>query len=294
MTATPAFTVAQIETAVETAKKNRGAYASLLEFYGPLFIAQEEAKGDIRLDPIVISDDTLSAKRKEKLPLVRYSEFIIDEQPLLDLFDTLCRIAGQANPNMAASVSALQKAVQASRLDPRSLFTALLREDDAFFDAAAQAIGADKQIMAFIAYSCVHPCAALCAEQLSIYLKTGDSWKEGYCPICGSLPGISTLEGEGERFLACSFCWHKWAAPRIGCPFCGNIDSRKLRYAYSEQEKEYRIDICDGCGKYIKTVDARKADRFLYLPLEQVTTLHLDIHAQEKGFESGSHLPLQA
>ena len=59
-----------------------------------------------------------------------------------------------------------------------------------------------------------------------------------------------------------------------------------MSYFYSEEEKEYRVDVCDGCGKYIKTVDIRKTDRLLYPPLEQVSTLHLDIQAREKGLKS--------
>ena len=101
---------------------------------------------------------------------------------------------------------------------------------------------------------------------------------------------LSMFEGEvGERFLLCGFCWHKWSSKRLYCPFCDNTDNKTLNYLYSEEEKEYRIDLCDKCKKYIKTIDTRKTERIIYPPLEQVATLHLDIKAKEMKYESGIH-----
>ena len=60
-----------------------------------------------------------------------------------------------------------------------------------------------------------------------------------------------------------------------------------LGYFFSEEENEYRVYTCDNCKKYIKTIDTVKIDRFIYPPLEQVVTLHLDMQANQKGFESG-------
>ena len=65
-----------------------------------------------------------------------------------------------------------------------------------------------------------------------------------------------------------------------------------LHYFFSAEEKDYRIYVCDNCKKYLKTGDSRKADRLLYPPLEQVSTLHLDFKAQKMGFESGMQLEL--
>jgi FdhE protein len=51
--------------------------------------------------------------------------------------------------------------------------------------------------------------------------------------------------------------------------------------------------LCDRCKKYIKALDTRKVDRLIYPPLEQISTLHLDIKAQEMGFEPGIKLLMQ-
>jgi len=286
-----AFSTDQIEKALESAKKARPVYSTLLDFYGKVFIAQEESKGAIRLDPIAISGEVLSAKLKEGLPMAGLPDFKIDMLAAADLLVRLCRMAVDANPQMAESAKCLQAAVESGQTDLRVLFDGLLNEDDALFESMADSLNVDKQILAFMVYTSMNPSITLCADQLATYLKEDEPREERYCPICGNSPAISTLEGDGERFLFCGFCWHKWPTRRIECAYCGTTDSKKLHYFYNEEEKEYRVDVCDACGKYIKTVDTRKTDRLFYPPLEQVTTLHLDIRAREKGLESGSYLP---
>jgi FdhE protein len=112
------------------------------------------------------------------------------------------------------------------------------------------------------------------------------SWEKGYCPICGSPPALARLEADGRRFLFCGFCWHRWPGRRAVCPFCDTADPGRLSYIYSEEEKEYRLDLCDACRKYVKTLDSRHLARTSYPPLEQVASLHLDVKAAEAGYQS--------
>ena len=74
----------------------------------------------------------------------------------------------------------------------------------------------------------------------------------------------------------------------MACAFCSNSDSASLEYAYSDDEPEYRLNLCAKCRQYLKVVDSRKLDRRFYPPLEQVVSLHLDLLAAEKGFHHAS------
>jgi FdhE protein len=103
---------------------------------------------------------------------------------------------------------------------------------------------------------------------------------------------LAWLEADGQRFLYCSFCWHRWPGRRAVCSSCENSDPQQLSYLYSEEEKEYRLDVCDACRKYIKTVDGRHLSRLAYPPLELIASLHLDIKGGEAGYEAGLQLPL--
>jgi FdhE protein len=63
-----------------------------------------------------------------------------------------------------------------------------------------------------------------------------------------------------------------------------------MKYFYSDEEPEYRVDTCGQCNSYLKTLDTRQANRILYFPLEQTATLHLDWSAQEKGFRQPMYM----
>ncbi len=283
----------RIKRAAETVKRLRPVYTPIIDFYEPIFIAQENLKSRIRLEPIQIPEDILSVKTKENLPLIGISEFVIDEEASGSLFREICRTAEAVNGDISVSVKALRKAIDSEKLNPDEIFSGLLNEEDIFFSKAAEKFNIDKKIIAIIAYNSIKPSLDLCAQQLSSYLNEDEPWDKGYCPICGSPPGLAVIQNEGARVLLCGFCQHQWAVRRLCCPFCDNMDSKTLHYFYHEEEKDYRVDVCDTCKKYIKTLDERNADRYIYLPLELVSTLHLDIKAQELGFESAIDLHLQ-
>jgi len=293
MTAELAITSQQVKQAASALKRLRPTYADLLNFYEKIFTAQEESKSQIKIDPLKISEEMLALKKKEKFSLIDLPEFKIDSKAAVDLLERTCHIIEAANPDMADSARAIREAVASGVLDPLHLFTALLEADDAYFKKVEKELGIEKKALAFVAYSSIKPSVVHCAEQLASYLAGEPPWHKGFCPICGSAPGFTQFEGEGQRVLFCGFCWHKWAVQRIYCPFCENKDSSSLHYYFSETEKEYRVDVCDRCRTYIKAVDKRNLDRTIYPPLEFVATLHLDIKAQQMGFKSGLKLELQ-
>ncbi len=166
-----------------------------------------------------------------------------------------------------------------------SLFDALLDKKEGTEKTpanVADALGLDSEVLSFVVYNSVLPSITKCKHRLSDHLDLEDApFDKGYCPICGNPPKLSSLEKDGARFLFCGFCWHKWRVKRIYCPFCENTTSAKLNYLYAEDEEEYRVDGCDNCKKYLKTIDTRKLDRPFYPRLEEVATLHLDM-IQEK------------
>jgi len=96
---------------------------------------------------------------------------------------------------------------------------------------------------------------------------------------------MSELKGEGQRYYLCSFCGFIWPGERLKCPFCERRNPEEHEYFYAKGEEIYRVDICKKCQQYIKTVDTRSLDYEPDLTLEDMTTLHLDIVASEKGFK---------
>jgi FdhE protein len=83
--------------------------------------------------------------------------------------------------------------------------------------------------------------------------------------------------------LLCTRCSSQWTYRRLGCPFCGTHDHTKLSYYLSEDE-QHRLYVCQTCSRYLKVVDLRKADRQIFLPVERVTTVGMDVAAQNEGY----------
>ena len=124
-----------------------------------------------------------------------------------------------------------------------------------------------------------------------------EDWLKGNCPVCGSHPAIERLRrDDGRRMLRCSFCSTEWYFKRIMCPFCGNEEQGSLRYFFVEEggpvdKPGFRVDVCDKCRSYIKTLDERKLPESekpdLYL--ENLRTLYLDVLAQRDGYHSPTY-----
>lgn len=111
------------------------------------------------------------------------------------------------------------------------------------------------------------------------------NWRHGICPICGSEPWLARLNcDDGRRILACSLCYTEWPFDRLRCPFCTGNGRPQLRHFTVDSDAAHRVDCCDLCRRFIKTIDERVLGRPANLPAEDVITAHLDTLAQEQGY----------
>jgi len=106
------------------------------------------------------------------------------------------------------------------------------------------------------------------------------------CPFCKRKPGLGVLRplGDGgQRSLVCSFCLAEWEFRRIVCPGCGEEDPAKLPVYTAEELKHVRVEGCDSCRSYIKTVDMTKSG--LAEPIvDEMAAIPLDLWAQKQGY----------
>jgi|SRR5438552_2633420 len=106
------------------------------------------------------------------------------------------------------------------------------------------------------------------------------------CPFCQGKPVVGVLRPEGDgakRSLICSLCLTEWKYGRIRCPACGEEAVEKLAVYTASQFPHVRVEACDTCRRYIKTVDLTKNG--LAVPIvDELATLPLNLWAQEHDY----------
>jgi len=109
------------------------------------------------------------------------------------------------------------------------------------------------------------------------------------CPFCSGPAQLSILEraanGDGGgRQLQCATCFTMWPVRRLCCPHCGEEDERRLGYFHSPAYDHLRIDACETCRHYLKTVDLTRLG--LAVPVvDEVAAAPLDLWAAEQGYQ---------
>ena len=107
-----------------------------------------------------------------------------------------------------------------------------------------------------------------------------------FCPFCSRKPVVArTAAGRRRRqaFALCSMCATEWPIGRIVCPACGEENVDQLAVYTAEQFAYVRVDACDTCGCYLKTVDLTKNGRAVPI-VDELATIPLNLWAQEHGY----------
>lgn len=136
----------------------------------------------------------------------------------------------------------------------------------------------------FFARACLQPVA----EYLAFDSKVQFSGYTGsLCPVCGGKPQLSVLRPEGEggkRSLLCACCATEWDFRRILCANCAEEDPSKLPRFSAEEFPHVRVEACDTCKRYMKSVD--RTINGLAVPLvDEIAAAPLDLWAAEQGYQ---------
>jgi formate dehydrogenase accessory protein FdhE len=107
------------------------------------------------------------------------------------------------------------------------------------------------------------------------------------CPFCGSKPVVGVLRSEGDgakKSLVCMLCAHEWAFRRIYCPCCGEEREPQMAYYSAPEIAHVRVDVCDTCHTYLKSIDLTKTGLAIAV-VDELATIPLDLWAREHGYE---------
>ena len=106
------------------------------------------------------------------------------------------------------------------------------------------------------------------------------------CPLCGAQPQLGVLRPEGDggkRYLVCSFCGNEWSFRRIWCAACGEEDEKKLPVYVAEELPHIRVETCETCKCYLRTIDLTK-DGHAVPVVDDLAALPLTLWAHERGY----------
>jgi formate dehydrogenase maturation protein FdhE len=107
------------------------------------------------------------------------------------------------------------------------------------------------------------------------------------CPLCGSRPIVGVLRSQGDgakKSLICMLCAHEWAFRRMYCPACSEEREPQIAFYSAPEIAHVRVDVCDTCHTYLKSVDLTKTG--LAVPVvDELATIPLDLWAREHGYE---------
>jgi FdhE protein len=241
--------------------------AEVLRFYSRIAEFQKNLYAEFKKDFGAQLSGRMPGSLRIDLPSVA-------PERLLSHFTSLLRVIEQAGPPALAAA-----AREISGLDAVSKLSLL----ESYWEVGGtndQLIGAFAQ---FVPRAFDQPVAELIAAFTPVgpVLSTPHN-----CPLCGGQPFLGVLRQEGDggkRRMMCSFCLQEWDFRRIYCPACSEADEKKLPVYVAEQFPHIRVEACDTCKTYVRTVDLT-IDGNAVPVVDDLAAIPLTLWSQERGY----------
>jgi FdhE protein len=155
---------------------------------------------------------------------------------------------------------------------------------DDFWRSGGQGAEPLNEAESLLAWAFLQPYAELLADRTE-RLEIHDT--PLLCPLCAAPPQVGVLRplGDGgKRSLICSLCATEWDFRRIVCPACGEENVDKLPVYVPENLVDYvRVEACDTCHSYIKTIDMTKNGHAVPV-VDELASIPLSLWAADKGY----------
>jgi FdhE protein len=193
---------------------------------------------------------------------------------LLPYFTPLIALVRQSgSPALKQAADALEKEPPESRLE---LMESVWQHEVDSRELAAE--------FAFFAKALLQPYAECLSEKTAAVEEDSSQVR---CPFCGSQPQFAVLRPEGDggkRSLVCSLCSKEWTFRRLVCPGCGEEEKDKLPVFVAEDFNYVRLEGCDTCHTYIKSIDLTKNGNAVPV-VDELATVSLNLWAEEHKYQ---------
>jgi len=238
--------------------------AELLDFYGEVARFQASVAAALPLHPAGGEGMAVDQVFRASLPL---------DDCLARFPDFLSLVERTGTPTLAESAKHLASAGPAQ-------WTRMLA---GYWRTGGREVEAALESSLFFVLAVLQPYAAAIS---SGFERSDQANGLATCPCCTARPVAGVLRKEAlgaKRLLMCSLCLSEWNYLRVRCPGCGEENFEALPVYTSAPFEHIRVEACDTCKTYIKSVDLTK-DGHAIPDVDEMATVPLGLWAQENGY----------
>jgi FdhE protein len=248
-----------------------------LRYYARVATFQKDLYGEIQ--KVLAGSPKISSDR----PLRDELDFFLLLPKFPGFLSLIQKIAPAPLAQAAAALSrkgsaAWQHAIEDFWHRDSELIAAENVEQDKFFESAASS---SERALAWIF---LQPYAEYLADHREVAPADGTP---STCPLCGGKPAVGVLRSEGDgakKSLICMLCAHEWTFRRIYCPACGEEREPQMAFYSAPEIAHVRVDVCDTCRTYLKSIDLTKTGLAVAV-VDELATIPLDLWAREHGYQ---------
>ncbi|WP_031479948.1 formate dehydrogenase accessory protein FdhE [Maridesulfovibrio frigidus] len=274
-------------------------------------VAKIQLQAEKQASPVMPEASALASADEniQGRPLLARADFPYDHKQAAELFESFTQILINLTGPIADATALISDQIKNGELELEKVFSAYLEGDDSFFAKCGEDTPEAPRTLNFLVQSAITPSIKVVARNiaenlptlakeeveaptsvdLNIELSPPAARNHGHCPVCGSIPFIHELRHkQGFRYADCSFCHTEYRVRRLACAYCDQTDQSKMKFFNVEGEPGYRVEVCDSCNNYIKTIDFREMDKVSIPTLDDLESLPLDFLAVEEGYKRGT------
>lgn len=179
-------------------------------------------------------------------------EFPVDPAALRQAFETLHPVLTNGFRDARTDLMVIGRAASCEEgFLPEAAANMLADRRQAFL-RLAHSLGVEARVLGFWCIQLLTPLAMARGRLLAGFVADA-AWNRGYCPVCGSWPGI-LRRGESGGEMTCSFCAATWRFNRRECPYCEAPGPSGQVYAVPGFESE-RVMVCRRCNHYLAEIE---------------------------------------
>jgi FdhE protein len=254
---------------LEALSASRPEWQPWLRLYG-------EARAALDAASWVSVNRELSGATAES-PLLADATIALDPRRAGELVRVLLGASGDSHAELPTPADVTDDTAMA-------LLGAAVADDAARICAVAEAFDVESGALGVVAGFAAMPVLHVCRRSLAA--QVAGSWTRGYCPLCGAWPALAEARGvERSRRFRCVRCGDEWYSQWLRCPYCENANHTRLSALVgAETGPGRRVDTCEACRGYVKTLTVLRPTPPEDIPLADLVSVELDVAALEHGY----------